>query len=62
MGTAVFGSVPLNLLVLVSLFGLMLLIEWPNPWRKTIPVERAAKVPRPLKPQMALLPGAAANS
>jgi hypothetical protein len=49
MGTAAFGFAPLNLLVLVLLFGLALLIDWPLPWRKSVPVKGAAKVPRPLK-------------
>ena len=51
MGTSTFGYAPLDLLVLVALFGLVLLIDWPTPWRKTVPVKGAAKVSRPLKPK-----------
>jgi hypothetical protein len=49
MGMSTFGFAPLNLLVLVALFGLVLLIDWPTPWRKTVPVKGATKVSRPLK-------------
>jgi hypothetical protein len=51
MGTAAFGFAPLNLLVLVLLFGLVLLVDWPTPWRGQVAVKGSAKVPRPLKPK-----------
>lgn len=39
MGTDAFGLAPLNLLVLVLLYGLVLLIDWPTPWRRPAAVK-----------------------
>jgi len=47
MGTAAFGFAPLNLLVLVLLSGLLLLVDWPTPWRGQVAVKGSAKAPRP---------------
>lgn len=51
MGTDANDIVLLNLLVLVLLFGLMLLVDWPNPWRRRAAVKEPVKVPRSLKPK-----------
>jgi IS1 family transposase len=50
MGSDTYGCAPLNLLVVVLIFGLLLLFPWTELWRKTV-VREAAKGPRPLKPK-----------
>jgi hypothetical protein len=50
MGSGTYGFAPLNLLLVVLVFGLMLL-PWSKLWRKPVVRETAAKGPRPLKPK-----------
>lgn len=50
MGTGTYGFGPLNLLLVVLVFGSVLLIPWPKPWRKAAVVGASAKARRPLKP------------
>ena len=51
MGNSGYGFAPLNLLVVVLVFGLVLLLPWSELWRKPVVREAAAKGPRPLKPE-----------
>jgi len=51
MGTDAYGFAPLNLLMLVLLFGIVLLVDWPIPWWRQAAVKRPIKVRRPLKPK-----------
>ena len=49
MESGIYGVAPLNLLLVVLVFGLLLL--WSELWRKPVVREAVAKGPRPLKPK-----------
>jgi hypothetical protein len=51
MGSGTYGLAPLNLLVVVLVFGLVLLLLWPELRRKRVVQLAAARGPRPLKPK-----------
>ena len=51
MGGNTVGLAPLNLLVFVLVFGLVLLFPWSELWRRPGVRAAAAKQPRPLKPK-----------
>jgi len=51
MGRDSYGFAPLNLLVVVLVFGLVLLFPWTELWRKPVAREAAGKRPRLLKPK-----------
>ena len=51
MGDGTAGLAPLNLLVFVLVFGLVLLFPWSELWRRPDVRAAAAKQPRPLKPK-----------
>ena len=51
MGRDSYGFAPLNLLVVVLVFGFVLLFRWTELWRKPVAREAAGKRPRPLKPK-----------
>jgi hypothetical protein len=50
MGSGADGFAPLNLLLVVLVFGLLLL-PWSELWRKPVMREAVGKRPRPLKPK-----------
>ena len=45
-----YGFTPLNLLLVLPVFGLVLLFRWSELWREPAVREAAAKAPRPLRP------------
>ncbi len=51
MGSGTYGSAPLNLLVVVLVFGLVLVFAWPQLWRRPDVRKAPGKGPRPLKPK-----------
>jgi hypothetical protein len=51
MGSGTYGLAPLNFLVVVLVFGLVLLLLWHESRRKPVVQVAAAKGPRPIKPK-----------